>query len=415
MASHAKLAVEGGAPVRSAPLPSRSLLGEAEKAAAVALFDAAIASGNAFGYGGPSEKQYEEDFAAFMGGGFADAVNSGTNAVFAALGALQLDALSEVIVPPITDCGGCMPVLFIGCVPVVADGDPRSYNTAAEYIEPLINERTRAVVVAHIGGDMVDMDPVMELARKHDLYVVEDCAQSHGASYKGRRAGTIGHIAAFSTMYGKHHCTGGQGGIVYSTDEELHWRGKRFADRGKALNLEASGNVTAGLNCNLNDLSAAIGSAQLKKLSRIIGNRARVGDAIRDALSGDRAVSVGWQVPDSQSTYWFLRMHIDVSRLSVDKAAFCQALRAEGISASPAYRAIPAEYPWFQNKSVFGGTGFPWTCSDYKGPREPQYHIDNAIQAVETHFNVSMHENYGDQEVADIAAAVKKVEEAYAK
>ena len=416
MAASEKLAIDGGSAVRSVPMPSRSLIGEEEKAAAMALFDAAIASGNAFGYNGPPEQQYEKDFVEFMGGGFADAVNSGSNAVYAALGALQLDALSEVIVPPITDPGGMMPVAMLCCVPVVADADPRSYNTAAEYIEPLITERTRAIIVAHISGDMVDMDPVMELARKHDLYVVEDCAQSHGARYKGRPAGATGHIAAYSTMFGKHHCAGGPGGIVYTTDEELHWRGRRFADRGKAFNIEnASGNVVAGINCNLNDLSGAIGSVQVKKLPGIIERRCHVGDTIRDTLGTDGALSVGWQVPESQSVYWFLRMHIDTSRLRVDKLTYCKALGAEGIPVSPSYGAIPAQYPWFQEKKVFGNSGFPWDCSDYHGPKELQYHIDNAVQSVETHFNIGMHESYGDNEIQDIVTAVRKVEKAFSK
>ena len=415
MAARATLAIDGGSPVRDRPMPSRSLLGEEEKQAVMELFDSHIAAGSAFGYNGPQEQQYEKDFAEFMGGGFADAVNSGSNAVFVALGALQLDALSEVIVPPITDCGGIMPVVMVGCVPVVADADPRSYNTAAEYIEPLITERTRALVVAHISGDAVDLGPVMDLARRHDLYVVEDCAQAHGATYQGQRVGTIGDIAAFSTMFGKHHCTGGQGGVVYTQNEELFWCAKRFADRGKPFNVEASGNVVAGLNCNLNDLSATIGSVQLKKLPRIIGNRVRAGNAIRDALAGgDRAVVAGWQVPDTQSSYWFLRMHIDTSRLTVDKAAFCRALGAEGIPVNPSYRAIPAEYPWFRDKVVFGKSGFPWDCSDYKGSRDPVARIENAIRAVDEHFNISMHENYGDQEIADVVEAVGKVEAAYA-
>jgi dTDP-4-amino-4,6-dideoxygalactose transaminase len=218
-------------------MPARGLLGEAERQAAVGLFDAAIASGNAFGYNGPSEQQFERDFVEVMGGGFADAVNSGTNALFCALGALRLDALSEVICPPITDPGGIMPVVLNGCVPVVADADPRSYNTCAEEIEPLVTERTRAIVVAHIAGDAVDMGPVMALAEAHGLYVVEDCAQAHGATYAGRRLGTIGHIAAFSTMYGKHVCTGGQGGVVYTQDERLHWQGRQSADRGKPFGV----------------------------------------------------------------------------------------------------------------------------------------------------------------------------------
>jgi dTDP-4-amino-4,6-dideoxygalactose transaminase len=315
-----KLAIDGGPKVRETPLPARGLIGPEEKAAAMALFDQAIASGNAFGYGGPAEQQYEKDFAAYLGGGFADAVNSGSNAVYCALGALQLEPFSEVIVPPITDCGGIMPVALLGLVPVVADADVRSYNTCAEQIAPLVSERTRAIIVAHIAGDAVDMDPVLALARRHQLYVIEDCAQSHGTLYKGRLAGTVGDIAAFSTMFGKHHCTGGQGGVVFTRNETLHWQGKRFADRGKPFNLTGvAGNVVAGLNCNLNDLSAAIGSAQVKKLPAIIASRVRVGNAIRDALRDQPAVQVGWQVPDSQSSYWFLRMVVRPQALRVDK------------------------------------------------------------------------------------------------
>lgn len=411
-----KLAIDGGSKVRQAPFPARGLIGPEEKAAAIALFDQALASGNAFGYGGPGEQQYDKDFAAYLGGGFADAVNSGSNAVYCALGALQIDALSEVIVPPITDPGGVMPVALLGLIPVVADADPRSYNTSAEQIAPLITERTRAIIVAHIAGDAVDMDPVLALARKHNLYLVEDCAQSHGTTYKGRMAGTLGDIAAFSTMFGKHHCTGGQGGVVFTRNETLHWQGKRFADRGKPFNLTgAAGNVVAGLNCNLNDLSGVIGSAQVRKLPRIIANRVRVGNGIRDGLRSNPVVQVGWQVPESQSCYWFLRMVFHAEAARVDKATFCKALSAEGIPVTVAYRAIPAEYPWFRERKVFGNSGFPWTCSDYKGPREPQAHIANAIRAVETHFNIAMHESYGDQEVADITEAVLKVSKAYAR
>lgn len=410
------LAIYGGPKLRAKPFPSRSLLGQEEKNAVMKLFDDAIAAGSAFGYNGPPEKQYEDDFAAEMGGGFADAVNSGTNAVFCALGALELDALSEVIVPPISDPGGVMPVIYIGCVPVVADADPRTYNTSAENIAPLITERTRAIVVAHIAGDAVDMDPIMALAEKHGLYVVEDCAQSHGTVYKGRRAGSIGHIAAFSTMFGKHHCTGGQGGVVYTRDEKLHWQGRRFADRGKPFGLEnAGGNVRAAINCNLNDLSAVIGSAQLKKLAGITAGRQQVGEAIKIALANNPAVQVGWQVPDTKSSYWFLRMTVNPAALPCTKAEFCAALSAEGIPVNPSYRHIPCEAPWFKNKCTFGKNGFPWNCSDYKGPRDPQFKVSNAIHAAETNFNISIHENYSANDAKDIVDAINKVLEGWGK
>lgn len=394
-------------------MPARALIGEEEKEAAANVFDEAIASGNAFGYNGRWEQQYEKDFVAFMGGGFADGVNSGTNAIFCALGGLQLDALSEVIVPPISDPGGVMPVALLGCVPVFADADPRSYNTSAEQIRPLITKRTRAIVVAHIAGEPVDMDPVMALARDHNLYVVEDCAQSHGAKYKGRLVGTIGHIAGFSTMFGKHHCTGGQGGVVYATDEKLHWQAKRFADRGKPFNVQASGNVVAGLNCNLNDLSAAIGSAQLKKLPRIIRGRRRVGETVKQGLKKRKAVSLGWQVPRTECTYWFMRLRLDLDAIRVDKETFCKALAAEGLPVTVSYRHIPCEAPWFRNRAVFGKSGFPWSCSDYKGPKNPVYDLPNAIRATDTHFSIAVHENYGPREIADILTAIEKVESAY--
>jgi len=411
-----KLAIDGGSPVRSEAMPARSLIGAEEKAAAMKVFDDAIASGNAFGYGGACEQQYEKDFVEFMGGGFADAVNSGTNAVYCALGALQLDALSEVIVPPITDPGGVMPVVMLSCVPVFADADERTYNTSAEHIEPLINERTRAIVVAHIAGEPVDMDPIMALARKHNLFVVEDCAQAHGATYKGKLVGTIGDIAAFSTMCGKHHCTGGQGGVVYSTNEKLHWQGRRFADRGKPFNIEnPTGNVVAGINCNLNDLSAAIGSAQLKKLPGIIESRRKVGQAIKEGLNARKAVSLGWQAPDTQCVYWFLRIELDLDALSVDKKTFCDALTAEGMPIAESYRHIHCEMPWFKEKAVFGTSGFPWNCSDYKGPKDPQFKIDNAISVTDSHFSIAMHENYRQQEIDDILTAIEKVEKNYLK
>jgi len=416
MAEHSKLAIDGGRPVRTQPMPARGLITEAEKAAVMALFDESIQSGNAFGYGGPKEQQYEKDFAEFMGGGFADAVNSGTNAVFCALGALQLDALSEVIVPPISDPGGVMPVIFVGCVPVMADADPRSFNTSVEQIEPMITERTRAIIVAHIAGEPVDMDPIMRLARKHKLFVIEDCAQAHGATYKGKMVGTIGDVAAFSTMFGKHHCTGGQGGVVYTRNETLYWQARRFADRGKPFNIEnPQGNVVAGINCNLNDLSAVIGSVQLKKLPGIIAGRRKVGEAIKTGLKERKAVSMGWQVPETNPVYWFLRLRLDLQGLTVDKDTFCKALAAEGLPVGASYRHIPVEMPWFTNKATFGASGFPWNCSDYKGPRNPEFKADNAIKSTAEHFIIHCHENFGQQEIADILTAIGKVEDAYLK
>ena len=410
------LAIDGGDKVRVDPMPARALFGEHEKQAAVELFDQAIAAGGAFGYNGPEHKAYEQEFAEFLGGGFAHSVNSGTTALYVALRALELEPGDEVICPPITDAGGVMPVPLQLLVPVIADGWPGSYNMGPAEIEAAVTERTRAVVLAHIGGDPCDMDPVLALAQKHGLAVVEDCAQSHGALYKGRLVGAIGTISAFSTMSGKHHASGAQGGMVFTSDEDLYWKAVRYGDRGKPYNTDAGSNVAASLNMNQNDLGATIGRVQLRKLPGMAARRMQAGEAVRRGLeSGAVATRVGPIVPDTQSTYWFMRFQLDMEKLTVSKERFVEALGAEGIGCSPSYRHIPSEAKWFREQNVFGTSGYPWQLPCYKGPRNPSYDLPHIVATCESSFNVGINENYGEREAADIVAAVAKVEEAYLK
>ena len=291
------LALDGGPKVRSTPLPPRHLFGVEEKEAVMRLFDEAIAKGShLLGYNGPQEEAYGKEFAEMLGGGFADGVNSGTNAVYVALRALELEPYGEVIVSPISDPGGIMPVALCNLIPVSADSAPGSFNTSAGQIAARITPRTRAILVAHISGIPVDMDPVLELARKHKLPVIEDCAQCHGAKYKGRQLGSLGAIAAFSTMFGKHHATGGQGGVVFTKDERLYWKVRQHADRGKPFGVtltggagagvgaaaSAGGNLLAALNCNMDELHACIGRVQLRKLPENVRKRRAFAQQVAD-------------------------------------------------------------------------------------------------------------------------------------
>ena len=389
-----QLAIFGGPKVRTTPFPARNLVGAEERDAINALIEQSLSSGAAINYNGPAVREYEAGFVSWMGGGYARVVNSGTNSVFVALGALNLEPLSEVIVPPITDQGGVMPVLFTDCVPVVADGEARSFNVSAEGIEQCVTERTRAIVVAHIAGEPADMDAIMTVAQKHRLYVVEDCSQAHGAMYKGRKVGSFGHVAAFSTMSGKHHCTGGQGGVVYTRDEELAREAAFFIDRGKDFRPEGLVNVRAALNCNLDDLSATIGVCQLRKLPAMLEARIRNGEQLKQALSGNPAVQMGYQPHQSPSSDWFFRLAINVAKRSCDKAAFCAALAAEGIPANASYHNIPGKAPWFRQQRVFGKSRWPWQCPAYQGERNPIYELPNAEAAVAGHFIFPCHERY---------------------
>ena len=132
-------------------------------------------------------------------------------------------------------------------------------------------------------------------------------------------------------------------------------------------------------------------------------------------MVGLRSVGLGWVPPGAESSYWFLRVHIDCDLLTVDKATFVSALAAEGIPCSVEYRAMPSEAKWFREQNTYGTSGYPWTAPAYTGDRHPIFPCPNCAEAVETHFSIPVHENYGEQEAEDFAAALRKIEEAYLK
>jgi len=410
-----RLAIDGGVPVFTKPTAPRGLIGQQEKRAVMRLFDEAIASGNAIGYNGPEEDGYCREFAALLGDGYADGVNSGTSAVYVALRALEIPPGSEVIVPPITDPGGAMPVPLLNCIPVPADAAPGSYNAGADQIAARLTRRTRAIIVAHIAGEPVAMGPVLQLAGARGLPVIEDCAQSHGATLGGKPCGTFGTVAAFSTMFGKHHCTGGQGGVVYTKSKGLYWKIRQCADRGKPFGLKkAGGNVLASLNFNMDEIAAAIGRVQLRKLPKIVARRRAVAERIRQAVAGLRAVYAPPFVRGAHPSYWFLRLGLRADRLTVSKLRFCEALQAEiHLPVSSSYRAVAVEQPWAVERRVFGAPGLPWTLPQYRGDPDKKYPLPNVDAATAAGFSIMIHEGLTVADATRIIKALAKVETAY--
>ena len=410
----ATLAIDGGEKIRESPWPARGLFGVEEKQAADRLFDHCIETGAVIGYHGPEEEAYCQRFAEMHGGGYADAVNSGTAAVYVALRALDLKPFTEVIVPAVSDPGGIMPVPLLNLIPMPADTAPGSFNVGVEQIRQRITERTSAIVIAHIAGIPVDMDPIMQLAREQGIVVVEDCAQAHLAKYKGRLVGTIGDVAAFSTMCGKHHTTGPQGGVVFTRDEKIYQRVRWASDRGKAFGLPGgSTNVIAALNLNCNELATAIGRVQLEKLSDIVAQRQCCARDLAEACSELQSVEIVLGPDDCESTFWFIFARLDLEKLTVPATQFGLAVGAEGITSAPHFNYLPCQNDWFKNRAVFGQSGLPWTSPQYKGDPDQSYPTPNAEAAIACHFVLKLHEKCGDQEIADTAAALRKVEAAY--
>lgn len=399
--------------MRSKPWPPRKLFDKEEKKAVDALFDKAIASGNVFGYDGPEEDAFCRQFAKFMGGGYADAVNSGTTAVYIALRALNPEPFTEVIVSPITDPGGMMPITMLNCIPIVADTTPGSFNVGPEQIEKMISSLTSAIVVAHLQGEPADMNGIMRVARKHRIPVVEDCAQAHGATINGRLVGTFGDVAAFSTMFGKHFCTGGQGGIVYTRNEETYKWARRYSDRGKPFGLPPGAtNCVASLNYNLNDLSSVIGSVQLKKLPGIVRRRRQIVKWLEKGLHNVKAVSFPPIIRGANPSYWYLRLRFHPESVACDKALYCKALKAEGLGINATYNAMPHTSDWFKNRNVFGTSKLPWSSPLYKGNPNRQFPCPNALQAINDHLILTIFESWGKREADDIIKIFTKVENA---
>ena len=413
--SVSKLVLHGGSPVRKTPLPARGHIGSEEKEAVNAYMDKVIATGTLGAYQGEEEEAYCAAFAEHLGGGYADAVSSGSAAIYVALLALELEAFSEVIIGPFTDPGGMMPIPMQSMIPMIADSAPDSYNTGPEQIEELISPRTSAIIVPHIAGDPADIGGIMELAGRHGIPVIEDCAQAHGARFEGRLAGSFGDLSAFSTMSGKHHSSGGQGGMVFTRDEALYQSVRRMSDRGKPHFLpDGATNMQATLNFNQTDLAAAVGLVQLRKLPEMVERRRAIVGQLIEGTADLEMIAMGQTGPEVESSYWFLPVAFYPERAACDKETFCESLRAEGLPVTDDYRTgMPHSQAWYSERQVFGSSGYPWASPLYKGDPNRGFPCPNAQAMLRSHFTFSIHENWSTQEIDDVIAIFQKVTSAY--
>ena len=220
-------------------------------------------------------RDFEKEFAKWSESHYAIALANGTVALDLALNALEIGAGDEVIVTPRTFLASASSIVNAGAKPVFAEVDADSQNITAETIAKVITPRTKAVICVHLAGWPCDMDPIMALAEKHHFYVIEDCAQAHGAKYKGRSVGSIGHIGAWSFCQDKIMTTGGEGGIVTTNDEQLWKKMWAFKDHGKSYDAvyhkeHAPGfrwlHETFGTNWRMTEMQAVIGRIQLQRM-----------------------------------------------------------------------------------------------------------------------------------------------------
>jgi len=249
---------------------------------------------------GKKVEDFENNFAKWCGVKYALGVNNGTSALILALLALNLKEGDEVIVQPNTFVATVEAIVFAGAKPVFADIDSKTYNLDVKKLEGLINERTKVILPVHLFGQANEMDPILELAKKHNLYVVEDCAQAHGAEYKGKKVGSFGNIGCFSFYPTKVLGACGEGGMVTTDSEELFLKMKRLRDHGSDKKYYHS---EIGLNLRMSGIEGAVLGIKLNYLDQWIKER-REKAVVYNSLLAGLPITLPQEIKDGRSVYY---------------------------------------------------------------------------------------------------------------
>jgi len=276
-------------------------------------------------------RKFEEAIASHIGLQRAIALNSGTSAVEAALAACGVKPGDEIIVTPKSFVASCLPVVGFNAIPVFADVDPRTGCLTADTIEEKITPRTKVILVVHLFGQPAEMDRIMEVARKHNILVVEDCAEAYDAYYKGRKVGTFGDAALFSLQQSKHITTG-EGGVVMMNDEEMYSKAFGYSNVGsiRGLDTQESGQnfFIFGHNHRMSELSAAVGFAQLGKIETFNEKRRVLVRSLREELADVPGIELPYVYADTVPNYWLYSIILDKD-LQLGPSNIVQVCKAE--------------------------------------------------------------------------------------
>ncbi|MDD2367087.1 MAG: DegT/DnrJ/EryC1/StrS aminotransferase family protein [Desulfuromonadaceae bacterium] len=401
-----KLAIDGGKPLRTTPFAPWPYFADDEIEAVTSL----LRSGKVNYWTGTEGREFEKEFAAYSGCKYAIALANGTVALELALYALGIGSGDEVITTSRTFIASASSVVMRGATPVLADLDPVSQNISAETICPCITPRTKAIICVHLAGWPCDMDAINELARAHGLKVIEDCAQAHGATYKGKPVGSLGDVAAFSFCQDKIMTTGGEGGMLTTNDEELWRKAWEFKDHGKSYDAVYNRqhppgfrwlHESFGTNWRLTEMQSAIGRIQLRKLPEWTATRQRYAAILTECFSKIPALRLTIPPPEIGHAYYkyyaFLQPELN-SKSKIQNPKFnyrdeiMAAINAEGI---PCFSGSCSE---IYLEKAFIDTGY--------GLTEP---LPVAKELGENSLMFLLHPTLTEVDMTNICAAVDKV------
>ena len=301
-------------------------------------------------------REFEEKWANYCGVSYGVAVANGTCALQIAMKALDLEPGSEVILPSFTIISCAIAIIEAGCVPVLVDVEPDTWNLALDQVSAKITSRTRAVMPVHMFGHPVDMSGLMEIARRHDLRVVEDAAESHGAEINGRRVGGIGEMGCFS-FYANKIITTGEGGMVVTNDPG-------YAERLRSLrNLcfrpdRRFFHTEIGHNYRLTNIQAAVGVAQVDRIEHHIRQKRWMAESYRKRLAG-LPITLPVERDGTKNVYWMYGIVLDDS-VPFEAVEFARRLRERGVDTRPLFLGMH-EQPVLQEQGLFGGEKYAVT------------------------------------------------------
>ena len=365
-----------------------------------------------FYWKGPQTTLLKERFQKLCPVKYAHTCSSGTAAIHIAVAASGIGLGDEVITSPITDIGTVIGVLYQQAVPIFADLGAGTYNLDVADVERRITPKTKAIIAVHLTGNPCDMNALKSLANRHNLILIEDCAQAWGAHYRGKPVGTVGHFACFSLQNSKH-VTCGDGGVVGSNDEKFGPMLQKFGDKGFDR-IKAGGFQAFSTNYRMSEPQAAVAAVQLGRLEEIAVKRARFGNLLTENISGIPGIDPHDVQSQDRAVYWFYMFRMRPDQFRCDRAEFVRALRAEGVSSSAGYIRVPLYgEPVFQEHGFFAGR---WPVREF-GLTEMDFTKHSCPEAeaiLKTGVRVVIHEAMTEQYILDTAMAVKKVTKHYA-
>jgi dTDP-4-amino-4,6-dideoxygalactose transaminase len=363
----AKLAINGGEKAINRSLGKRwPIWDEREEKALMEV----LHSGRWWG-GGEGSKvwEFEDTFAEYHNAKYGVSTNSGTQALINTLKGANVDPGDEVLTPALTFFASATCILFIDAIPVFVDVDPKSFNIDPQAMEAAITDRTKAAIIVHNGGYPADMDAIMEISRKHNLAIIEDCAHAHGSEWRGTRIGAIGQMGAFSLMAGKS-VAGGEGGIVLTNHEELRQNMYAWMDMGRWTE-RSDKSIRLGITSNFRmpELTAAVLLTQMARFDEQIETRERnftyLAEGLK-AIDGIEPFDRDPRVTRWSIYYWNFKFN-QAKFDGITRDKFLQAINAEGVPVGVGAHGAPVyKNPLFQ--SITGGNTWPIKYPTYNKP-----------------------------------------------